>query len=234
MVKVVIGEKEKYLAEVGEKLNTASGIIKVKKGFVKSHKGKKFLVTEPSIKDLLDKLKRGAQVILPKDMAIIVAYTGLRPWWKVLDTGTGSGFSAIFLANLLPLGKVYSYEKDEKAYRTARENIQKAELKNIVLRKQDVKQLKEKNFDLAVIDLEEVEKVLPIAFKALKPGGWLAVYSPTVDELLKVQKILKKLKIVESSAVEVIVREWQYEKTLRPKTKGIMHTGFISFARKFE
>jgi tRNA A58 N-methylase Trm61 len=42
-----------------------------------------------------------------------------------------------------------------------------------------------------------------------------------------VKNYFENVKIVEN-----IVREWQYEKTLRPKTKGLIHTGFITIARK--
>ena len=235
MVKVLIGKKEKYLVGKQKELNTSSGIIQIKKSFglVKSHIGEKFLITEASIADVLQKLKRSAQVILPKDLGIIIAYTGVRPDWKILDAGTGSGFSSIFLANFVPSGKVYTYEKDKRFYKIAKQNLKKTEIKNVIIKNKDVTKLKEKNFDLALIDLQDVKKVLPVVFKALKPGGWLVVYSPTIDELITVQKIIKKMNTIEKRIMEVFVREWQYEKTLRPKTKGIVHTGFISLARKF-
>jgi len=60
----------------------------------------------------------------------------------------------------------------------------------------------------------------------------LVVYSPTVNHLFKVCKEVKKFEFTEMKILENIVREWQFEKTLRPKTKGIMHTGFITIARK--
>ena len=234
-MKILIGKGEKYLVK-NKKINTPSGIIKINKayGVVKSHLGVKFIVANATITDLIEKLKRGPQVILPKDLGLIIAYTGLRPNWKILDAGTGSGYAAIFLANLVPKGKVISYEKDERFYKLAKENISMSHLKNIKLKKGNITKSKiEKNFDLALLDLKDVVKALPRVFNALKLGGWLAVYSPTVDELLKVNKKIKALPVVEHKIIEGIVREWQYEKTLRPKTKGIVHTGFITLVRKF-
>jgi tRNA (adenine57-N1/adenine58-N1)-methyltransferase len=228
----------KILVEEGKKrISTHLGIIDLK-GLkegkkIKSHLGKEFFVVKPNIIDLIEKMKRGAQVILPKDVAIIIAYTGLMPYWKVLDVGTGSAFSSIFLANYLTKGKVVTYEKDERFYKIAKENISLSGLKNIQLVKRNfLKGTKEKDFDLILLDLEDANKVIKIAYNSLKVGGYLVVYSPTVDHLLKVCKEIKKFSFTEIKIVENIVREWQFEKTLRPKTKGIMHTGFIAIARK--
>ena len=66
-----------------------------------------------NIIETLKKVRRLPQVVLPKDAALIVAYTGLSPGWKVLDAGTGSAFLAIFLANLVKPGKVITYEKNK-------------------------------------------------------------------------------------------------------------------------
>jgi tRNA A58 N-methylase Trm61 len=42
---------------------------------------------------------------------------------------------------------------------------------------------------------------------------------------------VKKYNFTEIKVIENIVREWNLEK-LRPKSKGLMHTGFMIFARK--
>ena len=235
---ILLSKDFKILVEEGKKrISTHLGIIDLK-GLkegkkIKSHLGKEFFVVKPNIIDLIEKMKRGAQVILPKDVALIIAYTGLMPDWKVLDVGTGSAFSSIFLANYLTKGKVVTYEKDERFYKIAKENISLSGLKNIKLVKRDfLKGIKEKDFDLILLDLEDANKAIKIAYKSLKVGGYLVVYSPTVDHLLKVCKEMKKFDFTEMEIAENIVREWQFEKTLRPKTKGIMHTGLITIARK--
>jgi tRNA A58 N-methylase Trm61 len=60
----------------------------------------------------------------------------------------------------------------------------------------------------------------------------LVVYSPTVDHLMGIVKELKKYDFIDVRTVENIVREWKVDYTVRPKTMGIMHTGFLTFARK--
>jgi len=237
MKHLLLSKDFKIIVEERGKISTHLGIIDLKNlkegKKVKSHLGKEFFVVKPNILDLIEKMKRGAQVILPKDIALIIAYTGLMPDWKVLDVGTGSAFSSIFLANYLTKGKIVTYEKDERFYKIAKENVELSELKNIKIVKKDfLKGVKEKDFDLILLDLEEANKAIKIAYKSLKVGGYLVIYSPTVNHLLKVCKEMKRFSFGEMKIVENIVREWQFEKTLRPKTKGIMHTGFITIARK--
>jgi tRNA (adenine57-N1/adenine58-N1)-methyltransferase catalytic subunit len=235
---LLLSKNFKILVERGKgRISTHLGIINLKNlkegKKIKSHLGKEFFVVKPNILDLIERLKRGAQVILPKDIALIISYTGLMPNWKVLDIGTGSAFSSIFLANYLIKGKIVTYEKDERFYKIAKENIKFSGLKNIKIVKRDfMKGIKEKNFDLILLDLEEVNKAIKIAYKSIKVGGYLVIYSPTIDHLLKSCREMKKFSFAGIKIVENIVREWQFEKTLRPKTKGIMHTGFITIARK--
>jgi tRNA (adenine57-N1/adenine58-N1)-methyltransferase len=180
------------------------------------------------------KLKRGPQVITPKDASLILAYTGVQPGSKVVDAGTGSGFLAIFLATYIKPGKVYTYENDERFVNLAKENIKTSDLtKFIQLRNLDVtKGIKEKNVDLVTLDLKDAKKAVKHAYKALKVGGWFAVYSPTIEHLIGAIKEIRKLDFSEIKTVENIVREWKVDLTTRPETMGLMHTGFLTFAKK--
>jgi len=188
----------------------------------------------PNIKNILQKAARGPQIIMPKDAALILAYTGIGPGSKVVDAGTGSGFLAVFLANYVRPGKVVTYENDKRFVKIAEKNIKSSGLsKFIQLRKCDVtKGIKEKNADLVTLDLKGVKKAIPHAYRALKSGGWLAVYSPHVEQLIEVKREIKKKSFCGVKTVENIVREWKVEKTTRPRTVGIMHTGFLTFAQK--
>jgi tRNA (adenine57-N1/adenine58-N1)-methyltransferase len=179
------------------------------------------------------KIKRGPQVILPKDAALILAYSGVKPGAKVVDAGTGSGSLAIFLATYLQPGRVYTYEKDKRFVALAKENIKNSGVsKYIRLREADVtKGIKEKKVDLVTFDLKDANKAIGHAHNALKQGGTLMVYSPTADHLLEsVKAIKKKFKAVRT--IEGIVREWKSEYTTRPETIGLMHTGFLTFTKK--
>lgn len=180
------------------------------------------------------KLKRGPQIITPKDASLILAYTAIEPGAKIVDAGTGSGFLAIFLATYIRPGKVYTYEKSERFIKLARENVKISGLsKFITVRKADItKGVREKNVDLMTLDLKDAKKVIKHARKSLKVGGQLAVYSPTVEHLIRTCKELRRQKFGYIKTVESIVREWKVGHTTRPKTMGLMHTGFLTFAKR--
>lgn len=180
------------------------------------------------------KLKRGPQVILPKDAALILSYSGIVPGSKVVDAGAGSGFLATFLGTYLRPGKVYTYESDERFLQVVKDNIKICGLEDVVtLKHADVtKGIKERKIDLVTLDLRDARKALKHVRKALVEGGMVVVYSPTVEHLMGVIKELKKEKFSELKTVENIVREWKTDLTTRPETMGLMHTGFLTFAKK--
>jgi len=238
---LIFSKDESYLVETSKKnFNTKSGMIKnINKknpgSKIKTHLGKEFFIIEPTLEDIISKgIRRSAQVITPKDCALILAFTGIRQGSLVVDAGTGTGYLAIFLANYIKPGKVITYEYDNSFARIAKENIELSGLsKFIKVKRKDVsKGIDEKNVDLITLDLKNPQKIINHARKSLKVGGWLVIYSPTVDELLSVTKEIKKKGFSHMKTVENIVREWQTEKTTRPKTMGLMHTGFLTFARK--
>jgi len=240
---LLAGKYESYLVTVSKrKFNVKSGMIDlgnlIGKSYgskVKTHIGKEFCLVKPTVLDYFNRLfTRGAQVILPKDISLILAYTGISPDSLIVDAGTGSGYLAIFLAHYLSDGKVITYEKDKRFVKIAQENIKSSGLKNIRLKKKDIsKGVDENNVDLVTLDLQHPGRIIKNAYKSLAVGGWLVVYSPTVDEMIEAGKEMRKY-FSDVKIVENIVREWQAERTLRPKTMGLLHTGFLMFARKFE
>jgi len=191
-----------------------------------------FTILKPNMIDLLKKAKRGPQVILPKDAGLIASVTGCSPGWKVVDAGTGSGFLAMFLANLGC--NVYTYEKSEKFYEIAKKNVKNFGLKNIFVKNHDVtKGIKEKDIDMATLDMKNPEKVVKHIFKNLKSGGWLVVYSMHIEEVKRIYKEILKYDFTDIKIFENLVREWQSIKQFtRPKTYMLAHTGFLTFARK--
>ncbi len=238
---LLLGKDETYIVKSSkEKFNVKSGIIDLKKiigksygSKIKTHLGKEFVIAKPTLLDLFSKMKRTAQVILPKDASMIIGYTGISTDSSVVDAGTGTGYLSIFLAHYLSDGKVVTYEKDRRFVENAKENIKLAGLTNLKLKNKDIyKGIDEKNVDLITLDLQNPEKVIRKSQKPLNVGGWIVVYSPTMEHVMKIIKILRKEKFSEIKTVENIVREWQTERTTRPKTMGLMHTGWLTFARK--
>jgi tRNA (adenine57-N1/adenine58-N1)-methyltransferase len=197
-----------------------------------------------NILDLLAKFKRGPQVILPKDAAALVGLTGVSSGWHCLDAGSGSGWLAAFVGNLIrPNGKLVSYERDERWFTVAKENIKAAGLDKIVkIKKGDIAkapELKKANsLDLITLDAKEPELIVPKAAKALKSGGFLAVYSPHIEQQMRIMTALSALpkaqQFVNIKSIETIQRPWHVGPGpfTHPEISGILHTGFWTVARK--
>jgi len=230
----VVKVKGEFHCEFG-KINLDSLIGKTYGSEIESHLGEKFIAVKPSIIDLLKKVKRKPQVILPKDAAFILAKTGVNKNSIVLDAGTGSGFLAIFLSNYVK--KVYTYEKRKEFYEIAKENLKTLGIKNVIIKNKDVSQgFDEKEADLITLDLENPEKIIPIAKNSLKPGGWLAVFCPYAEEVGRVVKAMKE-DFTYIEIFENLQREWEvsFDKQERSHLRArpfATFTGFTVFGRK--
>jgi len=240
---LLLGKESSYIARVGKgKFQTSEGIVdlselkKKKIGQeIKTHLSKKFIVTKPTLADFLERdVKRLPQIIMPKDAALILSYTGIRPGSLVVDAGSGSGFLAIFMANYIRPGRVVTYEIDKMAAKISIENFKRVGLdRYIQLKQKDIRGgIDEKNVDLVVLDMKHAEKVVKHAYKSLRPGGWLVVYSPYIEQVKAVTSEIGRKSFSKTKTVENIVREWDVRKHTLPARSGIMHTGFLTFSRK--
>jgi tRNA (adenine57-N1/adenine58-N1)-methyltransferase len=242
---VLIDERgKKYLVKLGRReLHTDSGVVDLEEVIgknpgdrVKSHIGKEFIILAPSMADYLQKLKRVPQIMLPKDAAQIVAHTGIGPGALVVDAGSGSGALAIFLGNLVrPDGQVVSYEIREDFARVAERNVEMAGLNDIVeIKRKDIYEgIDESSVDLITLDLPRPEWVLPHAEEALKPGGFLASFSPCVEHIQRLYRNFPKYKFRNYRTIECLVRDFEVTKACtRPRTQMIAHTGYLTFARR--
>ena len=235
---LLINSEEKLLLEKGKVINTKFGVIdtrKIEYGDIVETKKAKFIAIKPNPIDLLQKCRRGAQVVLPKDASQIVAITGITYGWRCLDAGTGSGFLAIFLGNIVGRkGKVYTYEKRKEFYKIAKRNIEICGLEKVIeIKNDDVKKFRERNLDLVTLDMKNAHELVEKVAKRLKPGGWLVVYSPHIEEQIRVIDEMKKHGFHIYATIENLQRRWKslYGYT-HPETSGILHTGFMTFGRK--
>lgn len=240
---LLLGKDSRYVVEAGKgNYQTKEGIIDLSKLIKKklgqevtTHLGKKLLLAKPTIIDLLQKsAKRLPQIIMPKDVALILAYTGIDSGSLAVDAGTGSGFLSMFIANYIKPGRVVTYEIDRAAAKISKQNFKRVGLeKNIKMKQKDIRKgIDEKNVDLVVLDMKYAERVVKHAYKSLKPGGWLAVYSPYIEQVKAVTEQIERKDFSKPKTVENIVREWDVRSHTLPARSGIMHTGFLTFARK--
>lgn len=178
------------------------------------------------------KLKRGPQVMLPKDIGIILAYTCISKESVCIDAGTGSGWLTIALARIAK--QVYSYDTREEFIEIGKKNAEALGLSNILFRHADItKKIYEKEVDIATLDMPNPEKALRNVKKALKEGGYVVSFLPHAEQVNKYVKKLNKLGFSDVYTVEVIVRDYLVrEEGTRPTNKGLWHTGYLTFARK--
>ncbi len=203
-----------------------------------THKGEKFKIIKPNIRDMIDKMKRGPQIVHPKDAGIIVSYAGISQGDFIIEAGVGSGALTIFLANIIgPGGRIVGYEIREDFAELAWENIKWAgfddrveiKLKNIY------EGIDEENVSHVILDLPQPENVVEHAVKALRPGGYFVAYTPCINQVSRLYEKLREFRehFMRPKTVEVLVREQEIKRDcLRPKTRMLAHTGYITFIRK--
>jgi len=232
-----------YFVKAGDrKINTEFGIVDqselLKKKFgdkIKTHSGEEFTIVKPNLIDILmKKMKRLPQIIMPKDASLILGYTGVSTDSFIVDAGTGSGFLSIFLGYYCNKGKVVTYEKRSEFAKVARDNIDTIGLKNVIVKERDILNgIEEKNVDLITLDIEFPEQVVGICFNSLKKGGWLVIYSPHIEQVIRTRKEVEKLSFSQVKTIENITREWRVGKHTLPEVSGVIHTGWLTFARNF-
>ncbi len=186
--------------------------------------------------DKYRKFKRGPQVITLKDASLISAYAGVGASDRVLDAGGGSGFLTAYLANLVGKdGKVYSYEIREDFAELVRRNVEKAGFAGRVeVKVADVfEKIDECDLDLVALDMANSEKALANAFAALKDGGFCTGYYPNVEQVKAFVMEGERVGFFHESTLESIQREMLVRPHgCRPATKGLTHTGYVTFLRK--
>ncbi len=131
---------KKYLVKnLNQDFHTSEGIIskkdlKSKKTEIKTSKGKEFFSLKPNFVDLWENLKRGPQVILQKDIGLIITKTGLNQKSTVVDAGGGSGSLCCYLAHLCQ--KVTTYEIKKELTSLLEHNKKLMNLNNLIIKNQ--------------------------------------------------------------------------------------------------
>ena len=233
--------KTKYVLKRKDRITINEGTIDLGKfdigDLVKTSKGFEFYLLEPNLLELYEKFSKHAQKTHIKDLAFISAISGISSHSRVLEAGLGTGFSAIFFANLVKPGKVICYEVREDFIEKARKNIRMAGMEDYIeIKQKDVcKGIDEKDMDLIFLDFAEPWKAIKHAWKSLKPSAYLFCYCPNITQAQKVLVEMKG-KFADINLIESFVREWEFDecakKILRPKHQALVHTAFLVFGRK--
>ena len=185
--------------------------------------------------EILKKCKRGPQVVLPKDIGVILAYSGVGKNSLVVDAGAGSGWLAVALANVAK--KVVSYEWREEFAELAEKNAKRAGVEGTleVRRKNVLEGIDEKEADLVTLDLADSDKAVAHAHGALRQGGMVFGYLPHVEQARKFFEACEAAGFADVHMMEAISREYLVRTAgVRPENTGLTHTAYIVFATKRE
>ena len=183
--------------------------------------------------EILKKCKRGPQVILPKDIGIILAYSGIGKNSVVVDAGAGSGWLAVSLANVSK--KVTSYEWREEFAELAEKNAKRAGVEgSLTIKRANVLDgIEERGVDLVTLDLADSDKAVAHAHAALRIGGMVFGYLPHVEQARRFFEACTAAGFDTPSMMEVIVRDYLVRTAgVRPENTGLTHTAYIVFATK--
>ena len=198
--------------------------------------GRQFLVLRPTLSDIVLKMPRGAQVIYPKDLGAILIAADLGPGQRVLEAGVGSG--ALSMTVLRAGASVVGYELREDFADRAKANVAatlgadapyRVEIRDVT------EGIDERDLDRILLDMPEPHKVLPAAAHALRPGGILLAYLPTINQTALLRQALDddSTPFGMSETQEIMRRTWHVEaRSVRPDHRMVGHTGFLTTARR--
>jgi len=203
---------------------------------VRTTRGARLVALRPTLAEYVLKMPRGAQVIYPKDLGPIIMLGDVFPGARVLESGVGSGALTMTLLRAVgPTGHVLGYELREDFAERARRNIEGflGPDAPVTIEVRDIYEgIEATDLDRIVLDLPEPWRVVEHAAGALRPGGILLSYLPTIGQVGLLREALAASSFGMAESLEVLQRTWHVEgQSIRPDHRMVAHTGFLTHAR---
>ena len=229
--------------EAGGEFHTHSGpvrhddVIGAEEGVsVRSTRGARYTVVRPTLAEVVLKMPRGAQVVYPKDLGPILLMGDIFPGARVFESGLGSG--ALSMALLRAGADVVGYELREDFAARAVGNVTAFLGADVTGERYHVEVrdayegIEVSGLDRIVLDLPEPWRVVKHAEAALRPGGILVSYLPTIGQVAQLREELAASAFGMEETLEVLQRTWHVEgQSVRPDHRMVAHTGFLTSAR---
>ncbi|MGB6059953.1 MAG: tRNA (adenine-N1)-methyltransferase [Microthrixaceae bacterium] len=236
------GRRYQAILTLGKEFHSHSGYIahdevigRAEGTTFQTTRGQSLVVLRPTLSDFILKMPRGAQVIYPKDIGPILMLADIAPGVRVLESGVGSG--ALSMGMLRAGAEIVGYEIREDFLARARNNVEQflgtKMLDHYQVELRDCYEgIDETDLDRVVLDLPEPWQVVKHAERALRTGGILLAYTPSVTQMSLLRETLAKSKFFAAETVEVLQRGWYVEgQAVRPDHRMVAHTGFLTHAR---
>lgn len=202
---------------------------------VVSTRGTRYTVLRPTLADFILEMPRGAQVIYPKDLGPMLMLADVFPGARVLESGVGSG--ALSMTLLRAGALVTGYELREDFAARATDNVTSflgtEALDRYSVEVRDCYEgIALEGLDRILLDLPEPWRVVEHAEDALRPGGILVAYTPSIVQATQLREALADGNFGMAQTVEVLNRSWHIEPpAVRPDHRMVAHTGFLTHAR---
>ncbi len=199
----------------------------------------RLLLLTPRLADFILKMKRGPQVVYPKDIGPILVYGDIAPGMTVLEAGTGSGALTLGLARAVgPTGRVVTVERRDDHAAHARKTLERwfGEVPdNVEMRIGDVADVVDEiEPERMVLDLPEPWHAVSAAARSQPAGGVVCSYLPTVPQVQTLVELARETRaFAETEVMEFMMREWNVDgRSVRPEHSMVGHTGFLTFMRR--
>ncbi|MGI8662633.1 MAG: tRNA (adenine-N1)-methyltransferase [Acidimicrobiales bacterium] len=244
LVLLIDGKDRRYLVTLsdGGEFHSHTGILQHSQligaeegATLRSSRGSRFTVFRPSLADFVLKMPRGAQVIYPKDLGPILMLADIFPGARVLESGVGSG--ALSMTMLRAGAEIVGYELRGDFAERAQMNVRRflgddAACRYAVEMRNAYDGIDEVELDRVVLDLPEPWQVVKPAERALRAGGILVAYTPSIVQAVQLRETLDASSFAMAETIEVLHRSWHIEgQSVRPDHRMVAHTGFLTSAR---
>ncbi len=235
------GEKKVFILKKGGIIHTRHGwvshndLIGLTFGSrIKLSTGREAVVFKPTLEEkVMELFDRKSQVIYPKDACVMIGMSGITDGSKVGEAGVGSGYLSAFLLDRIgERGEYVGYDTRKDMLETARRNLAKIfPYHRIRLVEKDVRMgVDERGFDAFFLDIPDPWKALGKLHSSLNPPSRIVVFTPTVNQVIKLAYYVSKEKgFILDRIITITVQE--HEKApaaIRPKMMQWIHTGYIS------
>ena len=237
------GRRHLVMLEAGGQFHTHAGIVAHDDLIdhddgttVRTSRGSRLVAVRPTLAEYVLEMPRGAQVIYPKDIGPILVLADVFPGARILESGVGSGaLTTALLRAIGPTGHLTGYEIRDDFAQRAIANVHGFLGDDVPLEVavRDVYEgIDERELDRIMLDLPEPWRVVKHALGALRPGGILLAYLPTILQVGRLREELANAPFGMVETLEILQRGWHVEgQSIRPDHRMVAHTGFLTHAR---
>ncbi len=217
-VLLIDGKGRRYLVTLkeGAEFHSHTGFIRHEEligrpegSTVRANRSGAYVVLRPTLADFVLKMPRGAQVIYPKDLGPLLLLADIFPGARVLESGVGSGALSMTMLRAGAEDVGYEIRGDfaSRALKNVRAFLGEAALDRYRVEERDAYGgIDERHLDRVVLDLPEPWQVTAHAAGALRSGGIIVAYTPTIVQAVQFRQSLAEHGFAQAETIEVLHR----------------------------